>query len=158
MKPPNKEAHPPATASAPEPTNLPGTSSETHSESNLNPDQLPAPITDCVTNLNWTLTQQAKAIASEYEVSLRTAYRHLARYTVPSLDRRLGQDGKTYPAHPRGQSTQTMIGRELSLMRQALNRANIKADRDGIYDDDIAVLRSIVSSAQSILNRWEVFK
>lgn len=153
-----KEAPPLATASAPESTFVVGPSRQTISESNLNPNEL---ITDEASAPPFdfpSLSQIAKKIAKEYQVSLRTAYRHLARKSVPSLVRCIGRDGKTYPRHPLGYILRTPVKRELTRTRQALNRANAKADMDGIHDADIALLRHIVLSAQEILGRWEIFE
>ena len=102
------------------------------------------------------LTQAAKTIALEHHVSLRTAYRHLARGSRPELERCIGRDGKTYPAYPRGwRPNRTALQRELALTWQALNRADKKANKDGIHDDDVASLRRIASMAQGMLNCWE---
>lgn len=95
-------------------------------------------------------------MAEENQLSLRTAYRHLARGTMPAADRRIGLDGKTYPAHPRGlRPDRTALERELALTWQGLNRADKKACQTGIYDPAIDALRRIVSAATEILRRWE---
>jgi hypothetical protein len=102
------------------------------------------------------LTQTAKAMAAEHQLSLRTAYRHLARGTTPSDDRRIGMDGKTYPARPRGlRPKRTSLERELALTWQALNRADKNACQNGITDNEVVSLRRIVSTAAEMLNRWE---
>lgn len=102
------------------------------------------------------LTQTAKAMATENKLSLRTAYRHLARGTMPAAVRRIGRDGKTYPAHPRGLClSQTPLERELALTWQALNRADKKACQDGFADNELVSLRRIVANATEILQRWE---
>ena len=102
------------------------------------------------------LTQTAKAMAVEHQLSLRTAYRHLARGTTPANDRRIGMDGKTYPARPRGfRPERTSLDRELALTRQALNRADKHACQNGITDNDVMSLCRIVSTATEMLNRWE---
>jgi hypothetical protein len=100
-------------------------------------------------------------MAGEYRCSLRTAYRHMARGTKPLSERCVGSDGKTYPRHPRGSSLhrtplhRTPLKRDLALTRQALNRANLKAARDGFETADIVALHQIVLSAQTILKFWE---
>jgi hypothetical protein len=102
------------------------------------------------------LTQAAKAMAAEHQLSLRTAYRHLARGTTPDDDRRIGMDGKTYPAYPRGlRPDRTPLERELALTWQALNRADKKACQNGIADTDVESLRRIITTATEMLNRWE---
>ena len=102
------------------------------------------------------LTQTAKAMAAEHQLSLRTAYRHLARGTTPTADRRIGRDGKTYPARPHGlRPERTSLERELALTWQALNRADNNACQKGITDNDVVSLRRIVSTATEMLNRWE---
>ena len=95
-------------------------------------------------------------MATEHQLSLRTAYRHLARGTMPAVDRRIGMDGKTYPAHPRGlRPSQTPLEQELALTWQALNRADKKACRDGFIEDELVSLRRIVATATEMLQRWE---
>ena len=102
------------------------------------------------------LTRTAKAMAAEHQLSLRTAYRHLARGTTPADDRRIGRDGKTYPAHPRGlRPERTSLERQLALSWQALNRADKDACKHGIADNEVVTLRRIVSTATEMLNRWE---
>lgn len=102
------------------------------------------------------LTQTAKAMAAEHQLSLRTAYRHLARGTTPADDRRIGMDGKTYPARPRGlRPERTSLERELALTRQVLNRADKDACQNGITDNEVMSLRRIVSTATEMLQRWE---
>jgi hypothetical protein len=102
------------------------------------------------------LTQTAKAMAAEHQLSLRSAYRHLARGTTPADDRCIGMDGKTYPAHPRGlRPGRTSLERELALTRQALNRADKDACQNGIADNEVVTLRRIISTATEMLNRWE---
>lgn len=102
------------------------------------------------------LTQTAKAMAAKRQLSLRTAYRHLARGTMPADDRRIGMDGRTYPAHPRGlRPERTSLERELALTWQALNRADKNACQNGITDNEVVSLRRIVSTATEMLNRWE---
>jgi len=102
-----------------------------------------------------TLTQKAMVMAAEYKISLRTAYRHLARGTVPSADRRIGMDGKTYPAPPlRLGYNRTPLERELALTRQALNRADKKACEQGIGFADVHALRRIVATATEMVARW----
>ncbi len=102
------------------------------------------------------LTQTAKAMAAEHKLSLRTAYRHLERGTTPSDDRRIGMDGKTYPAQPRGlRSERTSLERELALIWQALKRADKDACQNGIADHEVVSLRRIISTATEMLNRWE---
>jgi hypothetical protein len=156
MKPPKKVAHPPTTASAPETNFVAETSAETRSESNPNNSQQTGITPAASVPFCGRLTQTAIDMAGEYRCSLRTAYRHLARGTSPSSDRRTGRDGKTYPAHPRGLPlARTPLARELALTRQALNRANVKAARDGVDTADIVALHQIVLSAQTILKFWE---
>lgn len=95
-------------------------------------------------------------MAAEHKLSLRTAYRHLARGSTPFIDRRIGMDGKTYPAHPRGlRPSQTPLERELALTWQALNRADKKACQDGFTDNELVLLRRIVATATEMLQRWE---
>src|SRR6516162_8954753 len=102
------------------------------------------------------LTQAAKAMAAEHQLSLRTAYRHLARGTTPDDDRHIGMDGKTYSAHPRGlRPDRTPLERDLALAWQALNRADKKACQNGIADTDVESLRRIITTATEMLNRWE---
>jgi hypothetical protein len=102
------------------------------------------------------LTQAAKAMAAKHQLSMRTAYRHLARGTTPAVDRHIGIDGKTYPAHPRGpQPSRTRLERELALTWQALNRADQKACEQGLFTQDIDALRRIVATATEMLQRWE---
>ena len=40
-------------------------------------------------------------IEHRFSLSRRTAYRCIKSGKLPSADRRIGRDGKTYPAHPR---------------------------------------------------------
>ena len=81
------------------------------------------------------LTPTAKAMAAAHQLSLRTAYRHLTWGTTPVVDRRIGRDGKTYPARPGGlHSSRAPLERELALTWQALNRADKKARQIGIAD------------------------
>ncbi len=102
------------------------------------------------------LTQTAKAMAAEHQLSLRTAYRHLARGTTPADDRRIGMDGKTYPARPRGfRPERTSLERELALTWQALNRADKKACQHGVADNEVVSLRRIIATATEMLSRWE---
>jgi hypothetical protein len=102
------------------------------------------------------LTAAAKAMAAEHQLSLRTAYRHLARGTTPHDDRRIGMDGKTYPAHPRGlRPDRTQLERDLTLTWQALNRADKNACQTGIAEKDVVSLRRIITTATEMLNRWE---
>ncbi len=102
------------------------------------------------------LTQTAKAMAAEHQLSLRTAYRHLARGTTPAGDRRIGMDGKTYPARPRGfRPERTSLERDLALTWQSLNRADKDACQNEIADNEVVTLRRIVSTATEMLNRWE---
>lgn len=102
------------------------------------------------------LTQTAKAMAAEHQLSLRTAYRHLARGTTPADDRRIGMDGKTYPARPRGlRPERTSLERNLGLTWQALNRADKKACQNGVADNEVVSLRRIIVTATEMLNRWE---
>ena len=102
------------------------------------------------------LTQTAKAMAAKHQLSLRTAYRHLARGTTPADDRRIGMDGKTYPARPRGlRPERTSLERDLALTWQAMNRADKKACQDGFADNELVSLRRIVANATEILQRWE---
>lgn len=44
-------------------------------------------------------TRTAVEMAKEFGLSLETAFRHLRHGTTPAKDRRVGHDGKTYPAH-----------------------------------------------------------
>jgi hypothetical protein len=95
-------------------------------------------------------------MAAKHQLSLRTAYRHLARGTTPSDDRRIGMDGKTYPARPRGlRPERTSLERELALTWQSLNRADKDACQNGVTDNEVVTLRRIVSTATEMLNRWE---
>jgi len=101
------------------------------------------------------LTQSARALAAQYNLSLRTAYRHLARGTTPSADRCIGRDGKTYPAHLRGGRPHcSAVARELVLMRQALNRADQRACEVGGEPTDVDTLRHLLATANEILERW----
>jgi hypothetical protein len=95
-------------------------------------------------------------MADEHKISLRTAYRHLARGTTPASDRRIGVDGKTYPAQLRKRRPgRTPLERELALTRQALNRADKKAGQQDVDGGDVEALRRIVSTTNEILSRWE---
>ena len=95
-------------------------------------------------------------MAAEHQLSLRTAYRHLARGTTPSDDRRIGMDGKTYPARPQGlRPERTSLERDLALTWQALNRADKAVCQNGIADNEVVTLRRIVAAATEMLNRWE---
>jgi len=155
MKPPSKEARPPATANAPESNLVRETSCQTPSKSNPNTGE--SALTEpTVSPVGFRrLTQLARDIAEEHKISLRTAYRHLAHGTRPSSERLHGRDGKTYPAHPRGVKDRSPVERALALAQRTLNRANMNAHRDGICNADIVVLRCIVLSAQTIHNHWE---
>ena len=107
------------------------------------------------------VAQAAKAMVEKFKVSgerisLRTAYRHLAKGTTPSVERCIGRDEKTYPRHPRGRSRiKSPVSRELALTYQALNRADKKACQDGVVENDRRMLARIVSDATEMLERWE---
>lgn len=75
---------------------------------------------------------------------------------LPGGLRRIGMDGKTYPARPRGlRPERTSVERELALTWQALNRADKKACQDGFADTELVSLRRIVVNATETLQRWE---
>ena len=105
------------------------------------------------------LSQQVRSLAQEYKVSERTARRYLKRGQLPPLPnkpgckiwevtRRTGADGKQYPVR---QSSRSPLHGLLSSARSNVRRAG-RAEE--FYDDDVIMLRQIVSEAQNILHRW----
>ena len=59
-------------------------------------------------------------LVEKFHISLPSAYRHLAKGTVPASERRLGRDGRRYPA---GKPRVEPVNRDLKLAWSALNRA-----------------------------------
>ena len=105
------------------------------------------------------LSQQIRSVAQEYKVSERTARRYLKRGELPSLPnkpgchigettRRIGRDGKQYPVR---QILRSPLHKHLSIARNNVRRAG-RAEE--FYDDDVIILRQIVTEAQNVLQRW----
>jgi len=106
------------------------------------------------------LSQRVRSVAHEYKVSERTARRYLKRGKLPSLPnkpgcqisevtRHTGRDGKQYPV---SQSYRSPLHKPLSIARNQVRRAG-RAEQ--FHDDDVIILRQIVSEAQDLLHRWE---
>lgn len=100
------------------------------------------------------LSQQARDMAKAHGLSIRTAYRHLARGTEPATNRRIGGDGKTYPATTSRRIDRTKIGRELDLARQALRRAEKLAGAEGFFPDDLVKLKEVKTIVASMAISW----
>ena len=103
--------------------------------------------------------EQIRRIADEYKVSERTARRYLKRGEIPARfsDRRIGSDGKTYPAtNPQhGARSVTPMKRNLALAYQAIMRVDRKSQADGFYQEDLADLRRICDEAMAMLADWK---
>ena len=106
------------------------------------------------------LSHLVRSVAQEYKVSERTARRYLKRGELPSLPnkpgcqvwevtRRTGHDGKQYPV---SQKYRSPLHKPLSSARNNVRRAG-RAEQ--FHDDDVLILRQIVSEAQDLLHRWE---
>ena len=100
------------------------------------------------------LTKQAVEFCQKFKVSLATGYRHAKRGTTPATERRIGCDGKRYPAGTGGRSIGP-VERELRLARQALNRADDKGCSNGITQNDLSVLHEILRLAKDAVVRWQ---
>jgi DNA-binding transcriptional ArsR family regulator len=92
-------------------------------------------------------------LAKKFGVSRATVYRHLKRGMLPAAIRRIGRDGKTYPAG----NDRRLIGKvkkNLLLSVQALRRADNFACEEGVSADEATLLGKIYSEALEILARW----
>ena len=107
-----------------------------------------------------TQSEKAKLLVDEFKqvgikISLRTAYRHLAKGTLPSKERRQGSDGKTYPAQNSNAKTQkSEVQSDLALCRQALKRADRKAVQYGLEPAEVRELGEILRAILEISERW----
>jgi hypothetical protein len=99
-----------------------------------------------------TRTQSAALeLVQKHSVSLRTAFRHVARGTVPATDRCQGGDGKTYPKHrPRASKLQAELKRAANYLR----RADKEARACKCSPEEIKLLAGIVQTSGAMLQRW----
>lgn len=95
-----------------------------------------------------------QGIVEKYNVSKRTARRHLARGTEPDEHRVIGRDGKKYPgglyARPRVWSSP--LKQTLMQCRSDLRRV---AKAGQFTEDDYKMLQQIVNEGRSLLAQWE---
>jgi hypothetical protein len=102
---------------------------------------------------------QVLDMCEEFKVSQATAYRHVARGTTPAKERKICRDGISRPVSIMSKKCgkqRSRVERDLLLARQALNRAERKAEEDGVDPDETALLSRISALAVGMLNRWEV--
>lgn len=100
-------------------------------------------------------SHRAAIIARDHNVSLATAFRHLRSGTTPARERRIGRDGKTYPA-PEPTTRQTAVSKELRLASQSIVRAKRKAVAKGVHADELAQLIELVRMAQKLISEWRL--
>jgi hypothetical protein len=108
---------------------------------------------------NWTLIKpRAIELCQQYGISLPSAYRHIQHQTTPSPERRIGKDGKQYPAdggHRNGRKPPLgPVEKDLHLARLALLRADRQANRVGVSSEARAALSWLVELASGTLQRW----
>lgn len=81
----------------------------------------------------------------KYDISRRTAYRYLERGFLPPTERRLGGDGKRYPAHPRGSTVTRSHKLALTIRRLArqIDRAELEANDYTILSEAVDAIREL---------------
>ena len=99
----------------------------------------------------------AKEMASAFNVSARTARRHIARGTTPDTRRTTGADGKTYPGSSSSYRHSAnvrhgVVARDLAMARAAIRRIH-RAMR--FNETDVAELKTITAEAWELLATWE---
>lgn len=90
----------------------------------------------------------ARELATIHKISERTARRHIRRGTTPAGERRIGRDGKTYPA---ATSYRSPLHAPLAQARSHIRRA-LRAEE--FYDGDLALVQHIATEAQALLDAW----
>lgn len=100
-------------------------------------------------------TRLAKEVATQFRVSLATAFRHLRHGTTPATERVIGRDGKRYPAALSSRPPVSAVTRELRKSRAALLRADDRAVLNGIKNADLSLLQEILRLAQDAVVRWD---
>ena len=101
-----------------------------------------------------TRSHQAMAIQEQFRVGRSTAYRHLRRGTLPAAERRIGRDGRAYPAGTGGRVTHP-VDAALRLTWQALRRADSAAGAAGICDEDLGLLLKVSDLAGRMVAAWK---
>ena len=111
-------------------------------------------------NRDGSAPLNTKEMAEQFQVSERTARRHIARGTMPDDRRTIGTDGKTYldshnsyrHGRPRGRQWTPLVT-DLGIARTAVRRL---ARAPKFMDEDLAELRTIAGEAGELLRRWAV--
>ena len=100
-----------------------------------------------------TFRDKVREVAKTHKVCERTARRYLAsgKLPPPGETRRLGSDGKWYPAHPRRPTFLSPLHKPLANARSNLRRV---ARADSFHDTDLNLLQEIAALACSLLVDW----
>lgn len=98
-------------------------------------------------------TPNTREIARTYGVSERTARRHLHNGTLPSMARRRGRDGKSYPALRTGSAAKSPLHRDIAMARNAIRRL---ARSELVYASELGEIETIRREALDLWRRWRV--
>ena len=97
------------------------------------------------------LSQEARRIAEEYEVSLRQAYRYATAGRVPTDTVRIGVDGKRYHVH----ESQLLYDEvQVRRIRYMVNTVANRAWKHGITRDDLAELDLAAAHIDKLADSW----
>lgn len=97
------------------------------------------PQAGAVSPCNYYHLRKAAAIelCEQFGISLPSGYRHLKRGTIPASHRRIGKDGKRYPASLEA-THRSPLETDLRLARQAIKRAANRGTTLGQPERDLA--------------------
>jgi hypothetical protein len=100
------------------------------------------------------LAAEARRIAAEHKVSLRQAYRYVAKGRPPSGDVRIGADGRRYHVWLSGVAPDRVQARRIRYMVAHVGR---RAAEHGIVETDLAELETAARRLAELTETWRAW-